>query len=155
MSKQPVLGAVTWRDLSVDDANGLRDFYAAVAGWKVERVAMGGYDDYAMAAANGEVVAGVCHRRGVNADLPAQWMIYVNVDDVDRRAKTCRRLGGKVLSGPRDLAGGRVAVIQDPAGAVCALFEHPKAAAEPGKKKATRAATSKPRASKAKRRASR
>ena len=30
------VGSIGWVDLSVDDAHGLRDFYAAVVGWKPE-----------------------------------------------------------------------------------------------------------------------
>jgi predicted enzyme related to lactoylglutathione lyase len=32
-------------------------------------------------------------------------------------------LGGKVGAGPRMMGGGRFCVIQDPAGAMCALFK--------------------------------
>jgi len=35
----------------------------------------------------------------------------------------CRKRGGKIVCSPRAMAGGRMAVIQDPAGAVAALFE--------------------------------
>jgi len=31
---------------------------------------MGKYEDYSMLAASGEAVAGVCHSRGPNANLP-------------------------------------------------------------------------------------
>ncbi len=64
-----------------------------------------------------------CHARGVNADLPPQWLVYIVVDDVDRSAATCQELGGAIVAGPRPPAGGRTCVIRDPAGAVCALYE--------------------------------
>jgi len=38
-------GAIAWIDLTVPDAESLRDFYAAVAGWTPSAVAMDGYDD--------------------------------------------------------------------------------------------------------------
>jgi predicted enzyme related to lactoylglutathione lyase len=61
--------------------------------------------------------------RGENTGLPAQWLIYITVADVEASAAKCVELGGKVLAGPRDLGGqGRFCVIQDPAGAVVALF---------------------------------
>lgn len=89
---------------------------------------MGGYNDFAMLAPeSGEPVAGVCHRRGVNADIPSQWLVYIVVTDVDASAKSSKKLGGEVLAGPRPLSGGRFCVIRDPAGAVCALFEPPPA----------------------------
>ncbi len=48
MSEQMKPGTIGWVDLTVDDASGLRDFYARVAGWKPEPVPMGGYDDFNM-----------------------------------------------------------------------------------------------------------
>jgi len=73
------------------------------------------------------MVAGVCWKRGVNADLPSQWLVYLTVSDLERSLAACRKQGGEVVPGPRALAGGRVAVVRDPAGAVSALFEPPPA----------------------------
>ena len=42
------VGKVGWIDITVDDAEGLRDFYATVTGWKPERVDMGDYADFNM-----------------------------------------------------------------------------------------------------------
>lgn len=37
---------------------------------------MGAYDDYVMnASSTGQATAGICHARGGNADLPAQWLV--------------------------------------------------------------------------------
>lgn len=125
MSKAAKAGTIGWVDLTVPDADGVRDFYAEVVGWKPQPVDMGGYSDYNMTApAEGTPVTGVCHARGGNAGLPAQWLIYVNVEDLDRSMTRCRELGGAVISGPRTMTGhGRYCVIRDPAGAVAALFE--------------------------------
>ena len=123
-------GTIHWHDLTVDDADRVRDFYAKVVGWTVEPVDMGGYADYAMKTpakkgAGSEMAAGICWRRGVNADLPPQWLVYVNVADLRAALVSCLELGGEIVTGPRDLAGGRFAVIRDPAGAVCGLFQPP------------------------------
>jgi hypothetical protein len=125
MPETPKLGTIGWVDLTVADAERVRDFYGAVAGWTPAAVAMDGYDDYSMVAAGtGEPAAGVCHARGVNAGLPPQWLIYITVADVGASAARCRELGGTVLVGPKDMGGyGRYCVIQDPAGAVAGLFE--------------------------------
>lgn len=115
-------GAIVWADLTVPDAERVRDFYRAVTGWRPEPVGMGSYDDYSMLPADSEEpVAGVCHARGLNAGLPAQWLVYVQVADLDAALERCARLGGQVLRGPRGLGEQRFAVIQDPAGAVMAL----------------------------------
>lgn len=127
MSTPPRPGTITWQDLTVPDAEALRDFYASVVGWKAQPVRMGEYADFNMTA-DGQSVAGVCHARGLNADLPAQWLIYITVDDLEHSIEECQRLGGSVIAPPRGLSGGRFCVIRDPAGAVCALYQPPDAA---------------------------
>lgn len=119
-------GMIGWIDITVEDAVGLKKFYAAVAGWKAGEVDMGGYADFTMMPANsGCPVAGICHARGSNADLPRQWLMYINVADANASAEACTRHGDKVLVGPKPLAGGRFAVIEDPSGAVAALYQAP------------------------------
>ena len=121
---KPKIGAVAWTDLTVKPAARVSDFYAAVVGWKVTEADMGGYCDYGMnQPADGQMVAGICHARGGNAKLPPQWLIYINVANLKASLAQCRRLGGKVIGPPRQMWGGRMAVIRDPAGAVAALFE--------------------------------
>ena len=74
-------------------------------------------------------MAGICHARGGNTGLPAQWLIYIIVADLDASLKQVEEKGGKVLRGIREYGGqGRYAVIQDPAGAVAALYEAVKGA---------------------------
>lgn len=109
------------------NAETVRDFYEAVAGWTPEAVPMGAYSDFVMNA-DGVAVAGICHARGNNADIPPQWLVYITVDDLDHSLAECLRLGGALVSGPRSYGGGRFCVIKDPAGAVCAIYQPPDAA---------------------------
>jgi uncharacterized protein len=124
MSSTPHLpGTVDWMDLTVPDATSLRDFYSAVVGWNSTALDMGGYSDFVMMReGHAEPVSGICHARGPNAGLPSQWLIYINVADLDASLAECVRLGGKQLtpirSGGPDL---RYCIIQDPAGAACAI----------------------------------
>lgn len=125
----PGIGTIGWTDLTVEDATGIRDFYAEVVGWQSAPVSMGDYEDFTMMAPGGDKspVAGICHKRGSNAALPSQWMVYMVVESVDRSAARCEELGGKLLVPPKDMGGyGRYCVIQDPAGAVAALFQPAK-----------------------------
>ncbi|HEY9422117.1 MAG TPA: VOC family protein, partial [Thermoanaerobaculia bacterium] len=80
---KPPVGSIGWIDLTVPNADEVRDFYSQVVGWKPEPVDMGGYSDYNMASPDGEPKAGVCHTRGNNASIPPQWMIYIVVEDLD------------------------------------------------------------------------
>lgn len=121
-----VPGAIAWRDLTVPDATTVRDFYGAVVGWEFTSQDMGDYQDFSvLVPSTGETIAGICHARGENARIPAQWLMYVLVPDVDASAARCVERGGSLVDGPRDMGGSRFCVIRDPAGAVCALYAVP------------------------------
>lgn len=124
-SEKPEIGSITWCDLTIPDAEHVKDFYAKVIGWKPDAVSMGEYNDYSMIAPeSGKVAAGVCHTRGVNANLPPQWLIYITVKDVEESAVVCNESGGKIVVPVKKIANyGTYCVIEDPAGAVCALFQ--------------------------------
>lgn len=116
----PAPGTQGWLDLTVDDAAGLRDFYAAVLGWTPAPVPMndGEYEDYAMLVGE-EAVGGVCHRRGVNANLPAAtWVPYFVVADLAAAREAASSKGATVVE-----ARTQMLILRDPAGAVFALWE--------------------------------
>ncbi len=116
------IGAIEWRDLTVNSAEKIRDFYCDVVGWDSSAVSMGDYDDFNVNLPNSsETIAGICHARGSNSSLPAQWLMYVRVKDTATSAETCKALGGKVLDGPRAMGSSQFCVVQDPEGAVLAL----------------------------------
>lgn len=116
-------GRIEWMDLTVDDASRVKDFYCSVVGWSSSEVDMGMYSDYNINLPGTETtVAGVCHAKGGNANLPSQWLIYVRVDNVAESAQQCEKRGGKVIDGPRRMGGSNFCVIEDPAGAVLALI---------------------------------
>ena len=73
---------IPWLDLTVPDADRVKNFYQAVVGWTPEAMSMGEYDDYVMKDGE-EPVAGVCHARGMNAGLPPVWLVYLPVPDVE------------------------------------------------------------------------
>ena len=125
MNNKPEIGSITWCDLTVPNANEVKNFYEKVVGWKADSVSMGDYDDFSMIAPESKrITAGICNAKGINAKLPPQWLIYITVEDVDRSAQTCIELGGKLITEPKTIPSyGRFCVIQDPAGAVCALFK--------------------------------
>lgn len=123
-------GIMAWADLTVRDAAKVRDFYAAVVGWEAVPVPMGGYEDFQMnLPGTDQPVAGICHARGANANLPAQWLVYITVPDLDASIEACAKHGGMLIVEPRGMGSyGRFCVIKDPAGAVMALIEAPKPA---------------------------
>lgn len=118
------VGTIGWVDLTVAQADKLREFYAQVVGWRAEPVDMGGYSDFNMLPPGSEApAAGLCHARGVNAGLPPQWLIYVTVADLARSRRACLDGGGEVLQERLQEDGSGLCVIRDPAGAVLALFQ--------------------------------
>lgn len=120
------IGKIVWQDLTVDNAKEVKDFYSEVVGWNSSGVSMGAYDDFNIIKPGGddsEPVAGICHRRGSNENLPPQWLIYVMVKSVNQSVEKCKALGGKIVDGPRSMGNYQFAVIQDPAGAYMALME--------------------------------
>lgn len=121
---RPGAGSILWHDLTVERAEEIRDFYGSVVGWEWEPVSMGGYDDFEMLPPGGDgAVAGVCHARGSNEGLPAQWLVYVSVEDLDASLSRCVEGGGALVDGPRSTGDARYCVIRDPAGAVMALYQ--------------------------------
>lgn len=112
-----------WCDISVPDATALCDFYAGVTGLTPVGVDMGGYADYTLTdPATGAGLAGVCHARGVNADLPPVWLVYFTVSNLDEALALAVQRGGRLAAGPKG-EGPRFAVVQDPAGAYFALYQ--------------------------------
>jgi predicted enzyme related to lactoylglutathione lyase len=120
------VGEILWQDLSVKNAIEIRDFYRKIIGWDCIPEDMGGYDDFHMVIPpSGCSVAGICHARGDNADIPPVWLIYIAVENVEKSAQLCEELGGEIVVEPRLMGKGRFCVIRDPAGAVCALYRPP------------------------------
>ncbi|MCB2156272.1 VOC family protein [bacterium] len=127
MAPPPGPGRIGWLDLTVPNAVEVRDFYQKVVGWTVDEVPMGDYSDFSMTAADGECVAGICHAQGSNASMPPAWIVYLMVEDLDASLASVAAGGGKVRVPERSAGGmGRFAVVEDPAGAVVALFEAAK-----------------------------
>ncbi|MCC7209044.1 MAG: VOC family protein [Anaerolineae bacterium] len=124
MSDSGDVGKIVWTDLTVPDAEAVRDFYKRVVGWTHAEVDMGGYADFSMMPPGApHAVTGICHARGMNADMPPQWLIYIMVASLDQSIAECEALGGAVIVPPRDVGPDRLCVIRDPAGAVAALYQ--------------------------------
>ncbi|WP_343704380.1 VOC family protein [Chitinophaga sp.] len=125
------IGTIVSADLTVPQADLLKDFYTKVIGWQTEDLAMkdgnGTYADYVMKDSAGNWAGGVCHSRGVNQDLPPQWIVYVNVADIAQSMAQCLTLGGKVLKEARTAEGElQYALLQDPLGAILAVTRVPE-----------------------------
>ncbi len=125
MTDKSKFGSIGWHDLTVENAAEIKDFYHEVVGWDTEPVNIDGYNDYNVnKPGDGQCVGGICHARGGNADLPPQWLMYITVEDIELSIEKCNELGGKIIAGPKLMGDiGIYCVMQDPAGAVCALWQ--------------------------------
>lgn len=123
---EAIPGSIVFADLTIPNADVVRDFYQEVLGWTADPIDMKDgeekYADYIMKDSTGNGVGGVCHARGVNLGIPPVWILYVAVADVVASLDKCRALGGKVIREARNAEGILVyAIIEDPAGAVLAI----------------------------------
>ncbi len=125
---KPIIGGFEWADLTVENAEEIRDFYSDVIGYSHSNIKMGDYNDFCMNSPTDEQTkVGICHAKGQNADIPVGWMIYFNVEDLDHSMKAVVAQGGAIVVGPKGtIENGRYCFIKDPAGATCALYQKGK-----------------------------
>lgn len=118
-------GKILWQDLTVDDAESVKDFYKQVVGWESSVVDQGDYNDFNIhpQAGSEEVIAGICHKRGELKNFPSQWLMYITVENLDKSIEKTKALGGKIVDGPKKMGKSSYAIVQDPAGAYFVLFE--------------------------------
>src|SRR4051794_23126793 len=115
-------GTFSWADLGTSDADGAKAFYGGLLGWEFEDMPIPDSPPYSMATIGGRTVAAVYGKRDDAA--PSAWLSYVTVEDADAAAARAGELGGTVISEPLDvMEAGRMAVLQDPTGAVLAVWQ--------------------------------
>jgi predicted enzyme related to lactoylglutathione lyase len=119
-------GTFCWFELHTSDEAGAKAFYSGLFGWTVESNAMGEGGMYHMLKQKGLDVGAACGLgpEETSNGVPPYWMSYVSVESAAKAAERAKELGGTVLFGPFDvMEHGRMAVIQDPTGAVFSVWE--------------------------------
>lgn len=115
-------GAPCWFEVNTPDAPRVRDFFGGI--WGNETQKMEGMDYYTVHQ-GGQARHGVLQMTAEWEGIPPHWMVYFSVADVDAAAVTVTAEGGAVKYGPFDTPFGRIAVCQDPQGAVFSLMTLP------------------------------
>ena len=122
-------GKIVWHDLLTNDPAASKRFYGELFGWEFESVGsfagMGSDTAYTLIRHNGRLIGGMIDTVALNnrTDI-SQWVVVMSVEDVDAAAQGFTDNGGSVLTPPRDLQRrGRIAVVQDKAGALLALLQ--------------------------------
>jgi uncharacterized protein len=111
-----------WFDLATNDADGAREFYQRVLGWQYD-ISGPEFGHYAMAKRDGAVAAGIGPLQADDPSPPA-WTVYFGVTSADATAAKIVAKGGRVMVEPMDVGSfGRMAICQDPTGAVFGLWQ--------------------------------
>jgi len=117
-------GTFCWADLGSPDAAAATRFYTSLFGWTAEDRPMGAEAVYTMLAVDGRPVAALYQQDPLQQGLSPQWLSYISVQSADVAAHLARELGGTVLLEPFDVLDvGRMALLQDPTGAIVAVWE--------------------------------
>ena len=116
---ETAVGRFVWHDHMSGDPDKARGFYSQLLGWETE-VWKPGEIDYPMITVNGQMHGGFGPAQG---GAPSHWLGHVAVESADETAKRAQAAGGSLLGEPMDIPEvGRMAVIQDPQGAVFSAF---------------------------------
>jgi len=113
-------GSFCWAELATPDAAAAKQFYSKMFGWTITEFPMP-EGVYTIFQVDGNDAAAMY---ATPAGVPAHWNAYFSVASVDEVAAKVEPLGGKVVAGPFDvMESGRMATIQDPQGAMFALWQ--------------------------------
>lgn len=118
-------GTFCWYECTTREDAACIAFYTALFGWTTSSMDMGAAGAYTIFHNQGEQVAGLMPMKGPEwpTDMPAHWMPYVAVADVDAtfaRVETC---GGQGCVPPTNIPGvGRFAVLDDGCGGFVSIF---------------------------------
>ena len=120
-------GMFSWADLPTTDAEGSKAFYTQLLGLDAVDVPVG-EDTVYIILRKGDKNACAIYRMSEEmiqqmGGHPA-WQSYFTVESADETVAQVKKLGGTVLQEPFDVfEGGRMAVAQDPTGAVFAVWQ--------------------------------
>jgi predicted enzyme related to lactoylglutathione lyase len=123
-SHQP--GTMSWVELATTDQKAGVAFYRALFDWGVSEQPIGPTEVYSMFQVRGQEVGAAYSMRDDERKMgvPPHWNLYVTVASVDDSARRAQELGGTLLAPPFDVMdAGRMAVVQDPTGAIIQLWE--------------------------------
>jgi len=118
-------GTFCWPELATTDQKGAVAFYRDLVGWDVAECPIGPDGVYSMFQTRGlDAGAAYTMRDEERKAAPPHWNMYVAVESADAAAARVKELGATVMVEPFDVMDlGRMAVIQDPSGAVFEVWE--------------------------------
>ena len=117
-------GSLIWSEQMSRSSQENLAFYGAVFGWEFHDMSADGFR-YATFVIESRDVGGVGEYSAEDSELPAQWWVYLAVDDTDARVDQVVKLGGSVIRPPADSPYGRIATAADNQGASFSLMAAP------------------------------
>lgn len=123
-------GEFCWSELMTTAHESAFRFYSELFGWeKLSDHDMGPMGKY-LIYGRGKQPFGGMFTKSKEMKMPAAWLYYTQVADLDAAVARAKAKGAKVLNGPMEVPGGaRIAQLMDPQGAAFALHEESKAKA--------------------------
>jgi predicted enzyme related to lactoylglutathione lyase len=117
---KPVPGQFCWNELLATDVDAAKKFYASLFGWTYEPFK--GDAAYTILKKGDAMTGGMM--KCLIPDMPAHWLPYILVEDVDATVFKAQKSGGQVAVEAKNIpAVGRIAVILDPQGAALGIIK--------------------------------
>jgi predicted enzyme related to lactoylglutathione lyase len=113
-------GALAWNELATTDMDAATGFYSDLFGWTV--TPFEGMEMPYSAIRNSAEHSNGGIRPTMPPESPPVWLVYFAVEELEAALAKVGDLGGNVLVGSTDIGMAKIAVVQDPQGAVFALY---------------------------------
>jgi uncharacterized protein len=112
-------GALSWNELASPDPDASAEFYRELFGWQTDPIEGMHMPYMVIRTAVGTSNGGI---RGAMENEPPYWLVYFGSEDTDADLAKAVDHGANQLVGTTDIGMGKIAVLQDPQGAVFALY---------------------------------
>ena len=119
-------GTFCWVELETSDGEAAKKFYTSLFGWEFTDNPVGPGMIYTMLKQDGKDVGALYQmpEEMKSMGIPPNWLSYASVTSADETAAKAKGLGAALMKEPFDvMTVGRMAVVQDPTGAVFALWQ--------------------------------
>ncbi|TML36335.1 MAG: VOC family protein [Actinobacteria bacterium] len=113
-------GALAWNELATPDVDGAAAFYGELFGWTT--------DPFEGSPQRYLIIKNRDHGNGGIRDLTENepmpyWLVYFGIAGIDGGLSKAEELGGSNLAGPMDIGIAKIGIVQDPQGAVFAIYD--------------------------------
>ena len=122
-------GSFCWADIVTPHFEEAKRFYTSVFGWETRQEST---DHQRLAATflkSGKEVCGLCHMDKTRSQIgiPSHWVSALAVENAEEVSRRVEAADGTILQSPHDMyIGARKVLVQDPTGAVFALWQPKK-----------------------------